>query len=99
KIGLLQRIYGTAFDYVAGLQLAELPSRLDAEGGRFFDLVVFSGVLYHMINPLGLLATARGFCKAGGLFLIETPVTQRPETSVIFNAKGKTYGAPSNYFV
>ncbi len=99
KIGLLQNIYGTPFEYHAGLQLTDLPTKLDGAGGRFFDLVVFSGVLYHMINPLGLLALVRGFCKVGGLFLIETAVMQHTEAKLVFNLKGKEYGFSSNYFV
>jgi hypothetical protein len=99
KIELLQETYGTPFDYLAGLQLTDLPAKLDASGGRFFDLVVFSGVLYHMINPLGLLALVRGFSKVGGLFLIETAVMQHAEPKLVFNVKGKQYGFSSNYFV
>jgi len=100
KINLLKDIYKVDLDYVGDVQLHDLPDALDSrEGGRFFDLVVFSGVLYHMINPLGLLALVRGFCKVGGLFLIETVAVQHDNELLYFNAGGKKYGKFSNYFV
>lgn len=99
KIKMLSTIYQVDFEYIGGIQLQDLPKRLDQSvGGRFFDLVVFSGILYHMINPFGLMALVRGLCKVGGLFLIETMAIQSPKELLIFNAKG-TYGPASNYFV
>ena len=42
RIGLLRDVYHVDFEYVAGMQLQELPGILDAKPtGRFFDLVVF----------------------------------------------------------
>lgn len=100
KIKMLSKIYQVDFEYIGGIQLQELPNRLDqTTAGRFFDLVVFSGILYHMINPLGLMALVRGLCKVGGLFLIETVAQQHPKELLIFNARGETYGPHSNYFV
>ena len=71
----------------------------DASGDRFFDLVICSGVLYHMINPLGYLALLRGLCRRGGLFLLETAAIQLPEETLVFNSAGRLYGATSNYFL
>lgn len=100
KIKILYDAYQVNFEYIAGIQLPELPKKLDeSEGGRFFDLVVFSGVLYHMVNPLGLMALVRGLCNTGGLFIIETVAIQHPKEMLLFNARGKTYGPTSNYFV
>jgi len=94
----LRKLYGVDFDYAAGKQLTELPGLLDAGRGRFFDLVVFSGVLYHMINPLGMLALVRGFCKVGGLFVFETAAFQDSSCHLQFNARGEL-GKASSYFV
>lgn len=99
KIELLKDVYRVHFNYVGGMQLHDLPTMLDNRGGRYYDLVVFSGVLYHMINPLGLLALVRGFCKVGGLFVIETVAIQQNESILHFNAGGRKYGKFSNYFV
>ena len=99
KVEWLRRLYGVEFDYYPGRQLTELPAALDAQDDRFFDLVVCSGVFYHLINPLGLLALARGLCRVGGLFLIETVAINDPEPKLVFNAGGSLYGPGSNYFV
>ena len=100
KINYLAGIYGVDFKYVSGIQARELPARLDSDvGTRLFDLVVFSGVLYHLIDPLGILALVRGFVKTGGLFVIETVVQENPGELLLFNAKGAVYGKGSNYFV
>lgn len=101
RIELLRATYGADFEYVAGMPLHRLPPSLDARGGRFFDLVVFSGVLYHVINPLGALATVRGLCKPGGLLLVETAAIQHEEPKLILNAAAKTYGhaVQANYFI
>jgi SAM-dependent methyltransferase len=69
--------------------LPEFQSTLaNGQGRKFFDLVVFSGVLYHLFNPLGLLALVRGFCKVGGLFLLETCVCHDSKEKLVFNAAG-----------
>jgi hypothetical protein len=100
KINFLRGVYQVDFEYISGLQLQQLPQKLDeSKIGRLFDLVVFSGILYHTINPLGLMALARGFCKAGGLFLIETAAIQDSKECCYFNAGGKIYGPSSNYFI
>ena len=100
KINVLSSIYQVEFEYIGGIQLQDLPKKLDeSKNGRFFDLVVFSGVLYHMINPLGLMALVRGLCKTGGFFLIETAAIQHPKEILVFNARGEIYGSSSNYFI
>lgn len=100
KINILTSVYQVEVEYIGGIQLQELPKKLDeSKNGRFFDLVVFSGVLYHMINPLGLMALVRGLCRAGGFFLIETAAIQHPKEILAFNAGGGIYGSSSNYFI
>ncbi len=100
KINLLRTVYTVDFAYIGGIQLQDLPRKLDESGMEpSFDLVVFSGVLYHMINPLGLLALVRAICRVGGLFLIETVAIQDSREMLYFNARGKTYGQSSNYFI
>jgi hypothetical protein len=100
KINIISTAYQVEFDYIRGIQLQDLPETLDeTKLGRSFDLVVFSGILYHMINPFGLMALVRGLCKTGGLFLIETAAIQHPKEMLIFNARGRIYGSSSNYFI
>jgi len=100
KVEALRTVYQMDFDYVCGFPLHELPTQLQQRGEpSTYDLVVLSGVLYHSINPLGLLALVRGLCRAGGLLLIETAALQNPKELLIFNAGGKVYGPTSNYFI
>jgi len=99
RIARVKQAYGVDFDYIGGKGLAELPAEMQARSHRHLDVVVFSGVLYHMINPLGGLALARGFCRAGGVFLLETAAMQGREMALHFNAGGKLYGMFGNFFV
>jgi hypothetical protein len=98
RVDMLKRVYEADITYLGGTQLVDLPRALDAHGGRFFDLVVFSGVLYHLINPFGSLATVRGLCKLGGLMLVETAAIQSDAVTLTLNAGGRLYG-PDNYFL
>jgi 2-polyprenyl-3-methyl-5-hydroxy-6-metoxy-1,4-benzoquinol methylase len=101
RVNLLQRAYETDLEYIAGMPIHALPAALDTRGGRFFDLVVFSGVLYHAINPLVMLVTVRGLSRVGGLLLIETAAMQHDEPKLVFNAGARLYGqaVQPNYFV
>ncbi len=101
KINKVRNAYQVDFDYVSGIQLIDLPEKLDEAGyERYFDLVVFSGVLYHMINPLGLMALVRSLSKIDGLFLIETAAINDSKEMLLFNSRGELYGRQgSTYFV
>lgn len=89
KIRTIQDVYQVDFEYIHSMLLPDLQTALlESPGRKFFDLVVFSGVLYHLFNPLGLLALARGFCKIGGLFLLETCVCHDEKEKLVFNAAG-----------
>ena len=99
KIDLVKEAYDADFRYISGRQLSELRTALADQESSLFDIVLFSGVLYHLINPLGLLSVARSFCREGGLFLIETAALQQQEMTLHFNAGGKLYGQSANYFL
>jgi len=89
KIETVQKAYQVNFEYIHSMLLPDLQASFAVgQGKKFFDLVVFSGVLYHLFNPLGLLALVRGFCKIGGLFLLETCVCHDPKEKLVFNAAG-----------
>ena len=99
KVSLVRQAYDVSFDYICGMPLEELPRVLSNKKNNLFDVVVFSGVLYHLINPLGLLSIARSFVRDNGIFLIETAVLQSEEMTLHFNAGGKLYGQSANYFI
>jgi tRNA (mo5U34)-methyltransferase len=92
RLDLVREAYGAKFKMVSGMKLAELPRALEAAGHKApFDVVVFSGVMYHLFDPLGLLAMARGLVREGGIMLVETVVTYDDSQSMHFNTKGKFY--------
>ena len=56
-----------------GMPLSRLPHALLKERGDSpFDVVVFSGVLYHVYDPLAALAFVRGCLRNGGIMIVET---------------------------
>ncbi|HMB90209.1 MAG TPA: methyltransferase domain-containing protein, partial [Rhodothermales bacterium] len=67
RIAMVKEAYEVDFDYQHGLYLHELSAALQTAGYDPFDVVVFAGVLYHMIDPLAGLGTARSFVRENGL--------------------------------
>lgn len=97
RLALVQEAYGVELDYFHSLQLNELPARLAAENVAPYDVVIFAGVLYHMIDPLAGLATVRSLVREGGLVVVETSVMANNSFTAEINAKGRFYPG-SNYF-
>ncbi len=73
-LALVQEALGVTFDTLGGVPLSGLREALVDAGQAAFDLVVFSGVLYHMVDPFSGLACARGVLREGGLMIVETKV-------------------------
>ncbi len=96
RVAFLKARLGLDFDYVSGFPLARLRDALD---GETFDVVVLSGVLYHMVDPIAGLLTARSFLKTGGIMLVETAVIRSREMSAFFNAKGRFYSGDNYWFL
>ena len=96
--------FGVDFEFVSGVPLSGLPARLDH---RTFDVVVMSGVLYHLFSPLSGLATARGLLRNGGIMILETAAAIDDTPAMHWNANyrflGEAYFFPSlaclDYFV
>jgi SAM-dependent methyltransferase len=97
RIALVKQAHGVDFDYQHSCQLDDLPRRLQVSGEGPFDVVIFAGVLYHMIDPLGGIALARSFVREKGLFLLETSAIVSPQPILHFNSQGRFYPG-SNYF-
>lgn len=62
-----------------------------------FDAVIFSGVMYHMIDPLGGLLRTRSLVRDGGIVIVETAAIQDKRPISFFNARGQFYHG-DNYF-
>jgi SAM-dependent methyltransferase len=88
-MAFLQDRLGVSFEYHAGMSLREFRDR--HVGASPLDVVVFSGVLYHMFDPLGGLLLARSMVRDGGILIIETGATVSPENAAFFNAGARFY--------
>jgi hypothetical protein len=66
-----------------------------------FDVVLSSGVLYHVLNPIDHLITYRKLCKLGGLVVLECAVSISDEV-LFFHAMrpgGMLYNGVATWFV
>jgi SAM-dependent methyltransferase len=98
KINLVKKAYDVDFHLIVGMSLNKLPGILKKKNFPPLDVIVFSGVLYHMFDPLGGLATVRGLLRNGGILLLETGAVIDNSMALYFNAKGRFYPR-SNYFM
>jgi len=84
------------FEFVSGVPLSGLAARLNHQT---FDVVVMSGVLYHLFSPLSGLATARGLLRNGGIMILETAAIIDDSPAMHWNANlrflGESYFFPS----
>ena len=93
----VKEAYGVVFDYRSGCSLAEFCDRRRSDRAEPFDVAVFSGVLYHMYDPLGGLARVRGLVRNGGIAVIETSAVISDDVAMYFNDSGRFYSG-TNYF-
>lgn len=112
KIDLVKRLHGVDFDYHANIQLDDLVSFMDRKwhlerfGGahrpRRFDVVVVSGILYHVFSPLHLIGYARSLVRPGGLVIFETAALLNPTFTQQYNYRGGgqyIYGWTDTWFL
>jgi len=66
-----------------------------------FDVVLSSGVMYHVLNPVDHLMTYRKLCKLGGFVVIETAVAVSDEVSFfhVIRPEETLYGNGATWFV
>lgn len=98
RLEAMKQAYGVELEYIHGMPMHALKPALKARNSRHvFDVVNFSGVLYHMIDPLAGMVMARSFLRTGGLMIIETSVKRSDQYIVEFNRAGSLYEG-TNYF-
>jgi 2-polyprenyl-3-methyl-5-hydroxy-6-metoxy-1,4-benzoquinol methylase len=93
RIASVKKRFDVDFDFVSGFPLAELPANV---GRRTFDVIVISGVLYHLYSPLAGLAVARGLLRNGGLMIVETAAIIADEPAMHWNSANRFLG--NSYF-
>jgi 2-polyprenyl-3-methyl-5-hydroxy-6-metoxy-1,4-benzoquinol methylase len=97
RVNWLSSQLNVNFQYLCEFPLSEL-SRCLPDNQALFDLVVFSGVLYHMFDPFAGLLIARSFLRNGGIMLLETAAVISEENCSYFNAGGRLYPPNSNNY-
>ena len=108
KVQLVQQCYREQFEYYPRTSLAHAKdfltdrARLSRYTGpdltQGFDIVVLSGVLYHVFSPLHLIGLARTLLKPGGLLILETAASCQDRYSMnwVFQGKEYIYGSGTN---
>jgi SAM-dependent methyltransferase len=100
RVELVKAVYDVDFAYVGRLASADvLPflrrrwqRRFLGRRRRFgFDIVVVSGILYHVFSPMHLLGTARTCVRDGGLMILETAAVRSSGYRMDYNFNGSEY--------
>lgn len=116
KVAAVQAAHGARFAYLPNVLSGSLVRALeeryagDLTNHRFaggpaprldFDVVVLSGVLYHVHSPLHVLASARSLLRSGGLMLVETAVLDADAHLMQWNfaGSGYVYGPTDTWFM
>ena len=85
KMAALKRAHGVEFGFGRVGLMYNLHQRV--QGG--FDLINVSGLLYHVFSPMHVLAGVRPLLKRNGLMVISTPVHERDDFTMEYNAGGR----------
>lgn len=88
QIDLVRKALGIDFQYLPDSTLADVCKTAPKLISNPFDLIVFSGVLYHMYDPMQGLAMIRSMVRTGGIVVIETAAAISDKHVGYFNAHG-----------
>jgi SAM-dependent methyltransferase len=75
RINLVKEAYSADFAYASGLPFHTFATEHHRRDKPLFDVVIFSGVLYHVVEPMLFLYFVRTILKPGGIMLMETAAT------------------------
>ena len=90
---------GVELDYFPLLKSSEISEKAIKAGFDGFDVVVNSGLLYHVLGPINSLASSRSLVKTGGILIVETVVdTTADGFSMRFNHSGSISPNDPTYF-
>jgi SAM-dependent methyltransferase len=99
RFELARRALNSKVQFLYDMPFASLHEHAVKIGVEAFDVTVFSGVLYHMFDPMTALAHVRNLTRTGGVAVIETAGILSPEKALFANAHGRFYGNDDYWFV
>jgi SAM-dependent methyltransferase len=85
--------------YLSRVTLADARRMLPHLVADPFDLIIFSGVLYHMYDPMTGIALVRSMLRPGGIAIIETAAYMSRGSVSYFNVRGKNAADVHNYWM
>lgn len=101
QVTAVQKIYDAPFKFIAGGSIEDYGRARTRRKCPAADVVLFSGILYHMFDPLAGLCRVRALAADGGVVIIETAAVTRPDSArpvLYFNADNALYPS-STYFL
>ena len=110
KVLLVRVCTGQNFDYIPNVSLGRVTQVLSERARhsiyswyqpkirRGFDVVVLSGVLYHVFSPLHAIGLARTLLRQGGLLILETAASDQDvyAQNWVFQGDSWIYGSGTN---
>jgi SAM-dependent methyltransferase len=91
KVALVKQATHTDFGYAGKLRLERTVEQFAGIGEVNFDLVVLSGVLYHVFDPMHALGVARSLVRPGGIVIVETAAVVEDGFAMYYNDQGRHY--------
>ncbi len=99
RFELARRALDSKVEFLYNMPFARVHEHAAKLGVEAFDVTVFSGVLYHMFDPMAALAQLRNLTRTGGVAVIEAAGVLSPERAMFANAKGRFYGNDDYWFM
>lgn len=97
RIDIIKEVYQSDFDYRVGGAFHDFTKEFISRGCSKFDCLIFSGVLYHTIEPGLFLHNARSLLKNGGVMVFETACVVDHDAALFFNERGQFFKF-TNYY-
>jgi 2-polyprenyl-3-methyl-5-hydroxy-6-metoxy-1,4-benzoquinol methylase len=99
RINLVQEAYGVSFDYRPGEPFHKSTAKYHAEGFRGFQAIIFSGVLYHTVDPSIFLYYVQNLFRPGGYMVLQTSIVVDDECFRQFKDRERFTGVTKFYQV
>jgi 2-polyprenyl-3-methyl-5-hydroxy-6-metoxy-1,4-benzoquinol methylase len=95
----LLEYFKSTIQYIPNVHINDIVSALEQRKLCPFDLIVLSGVLYHVYSPLDVILSMRRIVRHGGLILVESACVDSLDCSMHFNCDGRYYNEPLTFWL